>query len=282
MFLHTQQIPVKTYRSTDDGAPILSGQNLAQIFKACLAEGYGSQEGAGWTTVFEDGTAGKYVFAPPYNTPLKSFFVQVENQKNTAKIQIFKSMTAIDTGEKILELGMPFKYALRGFQPNWRLIASDRSLIFANQANYYGDPKYTGAFLYLGETAQASNGNSLIALSHTGGTYNDGDFSHGFFNYESSRMAGFKVFDPLSSQTVFASAFLSTFFTEPNLKERFLSPIFIKYNNDLYQIMGAYSQSKLDPIFTEFSVRENHFMLIPNGTNGENRLLAVKTDSWNW
>ena len=45
---------VRTYRSSDTSAPVLTGSAgaLVALLDACLVNGYGSQAGAGWTTAF--------------------------------------------------------------------------------------------------------------------------------------------------------------------------------------------------------------------------------------
>ena len=57
---------VTIFRSTDSGAPALpANANYASanfyigLIKACLVTGYGSKAGAGWSTVYDDTTAGK-------------------------------------------------------------------------------------------------------------------------------------------------------------------------------------------------------------------------------
>lgn len=58
------------YRMTDAGAPGLepnASYNNAKVFmqivKACLVDGYGDKDGAGWTLVYEDTTVGKHRMA---------------------------------------------------------------------------------------------------------------------------------------------------------------------------------------------------------------------------
>lgn len=287
MFLHTQNLAVQTFLSTDKNAPILNNQNLAQIFKACLVEGYGEKESAGWSLVYEDSNTGKYVFAPKYNTPLNSFFVQVDNLKtnNEARIQIFKEITNIDTGNKILELTGKFRFGVN-LTNQWFLSASDRNLIFGNSSRWqthYSQNKL-GTLLYAGETGQAHDGTSLICLNHTGTYSTWTSLLHSFVIQDSGQNLATKVYDALKNQSFIPQGFVSTFLNEPVYSERFLSPVYIRYNNTLYPMMGLYIHTLPDDNLTEIQLNEQNFVLFNSGTSDPNsaKSIAIKKDSWSW
>ena len=59
LYLNQPKQNVKAYFSTDRGAPTLTNSNLGLIFQACLVEGFGDKEGAGWRTVLADAQENK-------------------------------------------------------------------------------------------------------------------------------------------------------------------------------------------------------------------------------
>ena len=50
-------MPVRVYKSTDPGAPVLDGTagSLISVLRACLVDGYGTQAPAGWSMPYTDG-----------------------------------------------------------------------------------------------------------------------------------------------------------------------------------------------------------------------------------
>jgi len=92
------------YKSTDTGAPVLSGQfgALTNLLDACLVNGYGAKLGAGWTIAFTALNTRAYRMNPTAST---GYYLRVEDcnsSRNTnpqdALFTGFKSMTNIDTG----------------------------------------------------------------------------------------------------------------------------------------------------------------------------------------
>ena len=65
MYLNQPKPNVKAYFFTDRGALTLTNSNLGLIFQACLVEGFGDKESAGWRTVLADAQENKYLWPLP-------------------------------------------------------------------------------------------------------------------------------------------------------------------------------------------------------------------------
>lgn len=90
------------YRSTDAGAPVLTGQvgTLVALLDACLVNGYGAKAAAGWTKHFAAANRGVY---RPAAGP--RHYLQVDDDgtiataaAREARLLGFETMTALDTG----------------------------------------------------------------------------------------------------------------------------------------------------------------------------------------
>jgi len=87
------------YRSTDSGAPVLTGNtaSLIPLLDAVLVNGYGSKPPAGWTKPFS-GTD-KAVYRNAANAIARSYFRVVDTATNhTTKVRGYDTMSDIDTG----------------------------------------------------------------------------------------------------------------------------------------------------------------------------------------
>ena len=178
--LTPDRVPVKVYRSDDVGAPVLNktANCVLNIFKACLVDGYGSKNGAGWTSPFL-GT-GINVFRPDIG-PHTDFYLQLSADTGTEVVaQVYLNMTAINTGDLKLQCATAFKYAKGVSTGRWLLIASPRGFWFFCEQGWTGAPEKQklGAFLFCGDLSVGSNQvGRPVFLQHTGGTVTTGEFS---------------------------------------------------------------------------------------------------------
>lgn len=88
---------VRIYRSTDSGAPTLSGEagKLINVLDACLVNGYGSKAAAGWTKPYS-GT-NKAVYRQPAGTNQQYLRVDDSNAQYGLCVG-YEAMTDVDTG----------------------------------------------------------------------------------------------------------------------------------------------------------------------------------------
>lgn len=90
------------YRSTDGGAPVLSGTtgSLIGLLDACLVNGYGSKSAAGWTKDYS--ATNKAVYRPSHGN---RYYLRVlddgsdgTNGARVARLRGYESMSGVDTG----------------------------------------------------------------------------------------------------------------------------------------------------------------------------------------
>jgi len=95
---------VQIYKSTDSGAPVLTGQfgSLTTLLDACLVNGYGSKPAAGWSIAYTASNKRSYRMATGSST---GYYLNVQDATpggsytaQEALITGFKAMTAVDTG----------------------------------------------------------------------------------------------------------------------------------------------------------------------------------------
>lgn len=98
----------RIYRSTDSGAPVLTGEAgaLVGVLDACLIDGYGAKPAAGWVKQLT--ATNKRVYRPGVAARARQYF-RVDDSAPVsarfARITGYVSMTDIDTGEN------PFPYS---------------------------------------------------------------------------------------------------------------------------------------------------------------------------
>jgi len=117
------------YKSTDISAPVLTGADTASVInvlRACLVDGYGTRQGAGWTMPFVNGDGTKASF----KNGGSGFYLSVNGFTATAA---FENMSDINTGINGFGSGQLRSYG--NFVQGWILIANERYMIFANYPN---------------------------------------------------------------------------------------------------------------------------------------------------
>lgn len=94
---------VTVYKSTDAGAPVLTGQvgSLVALFDACLVNGYGAKAAAGWTKPFAAANKGAYKQNVTGSNNPTGMYVYVDDSgpgagvAREARVCGFETMTAI-------------------------------------------------------------------------------------------------------------------------------------------------------------------------------------------
>lgn len=104
----------RDYRSTDSGAPTLTGQvgSLNALLKACLVGvsgvAYGSKAAAGWTVAYEDLGAHKLVLRNSLAAGGTGCYVRIDDSGSTAGgareavVRVYATMSDIDTGTSVI------------------------------------------------------------------------------------------------------------------------------------------------------------------------------------
>lgn len=247
--LTPERVPVKVYRWDDAGAPQLdkSPGCMMTIYKACLVTGYGDKEGAGWTMPFEDTTAKVKVFRPVLS-PNTDFYLRCSSDDGKQMTsQVYLNMTAQNKGALKLQCGTPFKYAKGVSSGKWVLIASPRGVWFFCEQKYSNsDVNKTGAYFFCGDTTASNIGDKLVYLQHTGGSFDDGDFSNilsmrdGLF--ESDLPQAYLRAKVLNSQNVVSEKQLTCLANTvtANTSADYITPPVFFDNNKLYTLPGLF------------------------------------------
>lgn len=88
---------VTVYKSTDPGAPVLSGQagTLINVLDACLVNGYGAKPSAGWTKSYSGTNKAAYRMPPGTN----QHYLRVDDSNAQHGLMVgYESMSDVDTG----------------------------------------------------------------------------------------------------------------------------------------------------------------------------------------
>lgn len=180
--LTPERVPVKVYKWDDVGAPALdkTAGCVMEIFKACLATGYGTKEGAGWTVPWEDMAAGVKVLRPEIG-PHTDFYLRLSADTGTEMAaQVYLNMTDVNTGDLKLQCAAPYKYAKANSTGKWLMVASPRGFWFFCEQRFTSDVNKTGCFFVCGDTASSSSGTRAVFLQHSGASSNSGDYDSVF------------------------------------------------------------------------------------------------------
>jgi hypothetical protein len=91
---------VRHYKHTDASAPVLSGQAgaLIGVLRACLVDGYGALDGAGWTVPYEDAPTNRIAFRQPAGLSNERYLWLDDTNPNGAVVRAYDIMSDIDTG----------------------------------------------------------------------------------------------------------------------------------------------------------------------------------------
>ena len=286
MYVNNIEMPVTLYLSSDDQAPVLTNANLSVILKACLATGYGSKTGAGWTMPYEDAASNTRVFAPKHAGELDSYLRVKDNGNGDSIVQAYREMTGIDAGDKILELRTPYKYGRRNLTGRWAVIASERSIIMWVDSAYNYGPR-VGQMLFYGDTASAHDGSRCLLLAHSGGDYEDGAYGSLFWFENTSTGAKARSYRDESGTT--EQGFIG--FLADGLAEysaRYVTPVLLQRDKKLYAVPGIYTDTIQADNLTEIDDDGTPYIVLhSNGgydLSGQRYFmrLVVRTDRWKY
>ena len=284
MYVNNIEMPVMAYHSTDDQAPAMTNANLGVILKACLVTGYGAKHGAGWTLPYEDAASNTRVFAPKHAGEHDSYLRIKDNGGGKAEVRAYREMSGIDSGEKILDLGLPYKYAVSNPTGRWAVIASERSAIIWVESGYDSAGR-NGQMLFYGDTASAHDGSRCLLLAHSGGTYSDGSTSSLFY-YTGDGRASIKARGYRDETGTTVQDFISLFGVPYEVAPQYLSPILTRRDNRLYPVPGVFTNTAPADNLTEINDDGTPYTVLHS--YGWSDLpknfarLVVRTDKWRY
>jgi hypothetical protein len=165
---------VTVYRSTDAGAPALTGSvgTLCTVLDACLVTGYGAKAAAGWTIAFT-GTnkrayrAGTGVLRPYMRVQDDAPRAAPYNNANEARIRGYEAMTTVDVGTGTYPATGNGVILLKSSGPAvakpWIVIADDRTVYMFVMSGDYGNSYASMCFgEYYSLKSTTDNFNSLM------------------------------------------------------------------------------------------------------------------------
>jgi hypothetical protein len=182
---------VTIYRSTDAGAPVLTGQagSLTALLDACLVNGYGAKGAAGWTIAFTATNIRAYRMATGGAT---GFYLRVDDSLAVNTISLgrealargYEVMTAISTGTGLFPTATQVVngIAIRKSATNdatarpWILIADNKTFyLFTLSGDFSGYSGFAFGDFYSLRTADAyramiigrETNNTLVASDAT-------------------------------------------------------------------------------------------------------------------
>ena len=292
MYVNNIEMPVTLYLSSDDQAPALTNANLSVILKACLVTGYGAKHGAGWTLPYEDAANNTRVFAPQHAGELDSYLRIKDSGNGRAEAHGYREMTGVDAGEKILNLGLPYKYAVSNPTGRWVVVASARS-VMAWVEGGYDSARRNGQMLFYGDTGSAHDGSRCLLLAHSGGAYNDGSTSSLFYYADGGGQAG----GAISHASIKARGyrdetgtnvqdFISLFGVPYEVAPQYLAPILTRRDNRLYPVPGIYTNTVPADNLTGINDDGTPYLVLHSyGWSGIPKnfaRLVVRTDKWRY
>lgn len=283
MYVNNIEMPVTLYLSSDDQAPVITNANLGVILKACLVTGYGSKTGAGWTLPYEDAASNTRVFAPKHAGELDSYLRVKDNGSGDSTVQAYREMTGIDAGDKILDLGLPYKYAVSNPTGRWAVIASERSAIIWVESGYDSAGR-NGQMLFYGDTASAHDGSRCLLLAHSGGTYSDVLTSSLFHYDKADTSVKARSYRDATGTTV--QDFISLFGVPYEVAPQYLSPILTRRDNRLYPVPGVFTNTAPTDNLTEISDDGTPYTVLHSygwsTIQKDFARLIIRTDKWRY
>ena len=283
MYVNNIEMPVTLYLSSDDQAPVITNANLSVILKACLVTGYGAKHGAGWTLPYEDTASNTRVYAPKHAGEQDSYLRIKDTGGGKAEVRAYREMSSIDSGEKILDLGLPYKYAVSNPTGRWAVIASERSAIIWVESGYNSAGR-NGQMLFYGDTGSAHDGSRCLLLAHSGGGYSDGSTSS-LFHYEtanaSAKAKSYRDGDGAAEQD-----FLSLFGSPRETAGQYRAPGLMQRGGLLYPVPGIHTGTRAADNLTEINDDGTpHTVLHSYGWSDLPKNFArliIRTDKWRY
>lgn len=165
---------VRIYYGIDGGAPILSKNvgTLANILTACLVDGYGDKEGAGWTKLFLDANRVALRQGKVSNNKILYVNDNVSSYPQLAYLRGFNSMSDINTGEGEFPSGAQASLGVHVYKSaglanemrNWTLLATESTF-----------------YLQINATNTFNSANSIMYGFGDFSSFKSGDVYNSFF-----------------------------------------------------------------------------------------------------
>jgi len=169
---------VRTYYSTDSGAPVYSGSVGAfnAVTKACLVDGYGSKAAAGWTQEFS-GT--NLSVLRPAAGNRHCLWIDDTNAQ-FARVRGYEAMTAVSTGTGPFPTDVQLSgggYVVKSNAASsaargWVLVADEKRFWFisAQVADTIAGSAAAGLGMFFGDIISAKSGDAFHTLLIAGNT----------------------------------------------------------------------------------------------------------------
>lgn len=162
--------PVKFYSYTDIGAPSLQNVDgsVKNILKACLIDGYGDKEGAGWELLFDDTYS--MVVNMPYATSEKPI-LRIDNGTCNGvvsnSIKSYRTVTSHYGDTPITSFNILTRYAKT--DGHWYLIVTDLGFIFCHSGaeNNYDSAGRKQNLLYVGGVMNIMDNTGIVYIGNT-------------------------------------------------------------------------------------------------------------------
>lgn len=166
-----RQIPVKVYKSTDAGAPVIQSGILGgiiNVLRACLVDGYGGKQGLGWEIPFAD--TNKITFRSKDPTSNKDFLYVGNTVNNVADVKGYRDMTSISSGTGMFNYQSTTPYVNVSYRDGswktpWFLVGHEKAFVLClfNTQGYRG-----GSYIYFGDVPSfiaGDTGNTVLCAS---------------------------------------------------------------------------------------------------------------------
>lgn len=283
--LTPERLPVKVYKSTDQGAPRLdrSANCVSMILKACLVTGYDDKDGAGWTIPFEDTNAGVKVFRPKVSADT-DFYLKVSNDTGrAADIALYQTMSDIDNGTHEMRCDYPFRYGSANLDDTWVVVVSAKSLWFFAKQWDHTKTDFKGVYLFAGMTCKTPKGGNGVYLKHTG-RWSDGSYHMGLFEQKDGN--GYANTGRLFSANKITLAQPTSFFdgSQKFCDDELFAPICIFANDTAYTLPGLVSLAcgAKYPYYHKLASHLGDMMMVVGSATAKNQNLALMLDYWEY
>lgn len=143
---------VRVYKSSDPGAPQLSGNasTLIDVLNGCLVTGYGSKAAAGWTRPYNDTNVAVFKQGEP--SAKHSHYLRVYDPGSTsARVVGYETMTDANTGTNLFPSEAQLSGGLYWYKPT-TTTTTRPWMVFANERTVYVWWATTGGTTVTGES----------------------------------------------------------------------------------------------------------------------------------
>ena len=178
---------VRVYYSTDSGAPVYSGSagSLIALLQACLVDGYGAKDPAGWTKPFSGTNLA--AFRPAAGN--RHYLRVADTGAEFARVRGFEVMTAISTGTRPFPTDAQVNggcYTVKSDAASsdargWVVVADDKRfwLVSTSSVSTIADSTTAGLGMFFGDIISAKAGDAFHTLLIAGSSSSPYSLSNG-------------------------------------------------------------------------------------------------------